>query len=382
VTGARVANLIPLYACTVFTGFTMAGAGMTKYQLTHEHEHRRRDLAIAAATFIASALVTLIFVVTEFTRGAWLIVVCIPLIVWALMRTSRRYAHEKRVLAEDTDAATNDAPLLRRHIVLVLVDTVDLATARAVQLARSLSTSAEIRAVHFVIDAARAREMARQWGQLGRWRLPLELVECPDRRIPRAATEMVAELADDGETEVTLVLPRRLYKGLANRLFHSNTADRIVAAVSTVPNVSATIAPFDVGGILRADRGVKPERASEDEGPVTSQHVEKRALAPASRNGTTRIADVVYRRRSRVEGRVHSIRVQPWSGIQVLECTLVDRTGAINVVFLGRNGIPGIDVGVYLTAEGMVGKHGGRLAIMNPLYEIRLSKSEGRPAVS
>jgi amino acid transporter len=382
VTGARVANLIPLYACTVFTGFTMAGAGMTKYHLTHDHEHRRRDLAIAAATFIASALVTLIFVVTEFTRGAWLIVVCIPLIVLALMRTSRRYAHEKKVLAEDTDEATNDTPVLRRHVVLVLVDTVDLATSRAVQLARSLSTSADIRAVHFVIDAARARDMARQWGQLGRWRLPLELIECPDRRIPRAATEMVAELADDGETEVTLVLPRRLYRGLANRLFHSNTADRIVAAVSSVPNVSATIAPFDVGGILRRDRHVKPILPRDHSRPAVDAPVEHSATRPASLTGRTPIADVVYRRRSLVAGRVHSIRVQPWSGVQVLECTLVDSTGAINVVFLGRGGIPGIDVGVYLTAEGMVGKHGGRLAIMNPLYEIRLSRSEGRPAVS
>src|SRR5580658_7344653 len=250
-TRARVADLIPLYACTVFTGFTMAGAGMTKYHLRHADAKRTRNLAVALATFVVSALVTLTFVVTEFTRGAWLVVVMIPLLVLMLTRTHHRYEDEKRVLAEDAAApSSDDAHILRNHIVLVLVDTLDLATARALQLARSLAISGEVRAVHFVIDAAHAEQVAAHWGQLGHQQLPLELVECPDRRLSRAATELAADLAADGQTEVTLVLPRRLYRGFANRVLHGNTADRIVAAVSTLPHVSATIAPFDVGGLL------------------------------------------------------------------------------------------------------------------------------------
>ena len=39
-------SLIPLYAIGVFTGFTMAGAGMVKYHLTHREDHWRRRLAI------------------------------------------------------------------------------------------------------------------------------------------------------------------------------------------------------------------------------------------------------------------------------------------------------------------------------------------------
>jgi amino acid transporter len=388
VTKANVANLIPLYACTVFTGFTMAGMGMTKYHLTHESPTRRRDLAIAAAAFVASLVVTGIFVVTEFTRGAWLVVVCIPLIVYVLTRTHRVYELEKQVLAEDTESAAGDAPVLRNHVVLVLVDTVDLATARAVQLARSLSSGSEVRAIHFAIDGARARSMARLWGEFGRWRIPLELVECPDRRLARAATEMVADLAADGQTEVTLVLPRRLYPGIANRLLHSNTADRIVAAVSRVPNASATIAPFDVGGMLRRRhlaqvRRRRPEPPAEDGTRRRRRErevPERDTMAPM--DGTTPIGELVYRKRSRIAGRVHALRVQPWSGVQVLECTLVDASGAVNVVFLGRNSVPGIEVGRSLVVEGMVGRHDGRLAIMNPLYEIMRSAEEGKPAVS
>lgn len=387
VTGAKVASLIPLYACTVFTGFTMAGAGMTKYHLNHKDApHHRRNITVSAATLVASFIVTLIFVVTEFTRGAWLIVVCIPLIVLFLTRTNRRYSEERQVLAEDSPFAATDAPVLRHHIVLVLVDTLDLATARAVQLARSLSASAEVRAVHFVLDKERAKRMARGWGELGRWRIPLELVDCPDRRLGRAATEMAAALAADGDTEVTLVLPRRLYKGLANRLLHSNTADRIVAAVSTVPNVSATVAPFDVADHLRRRKEAghrRPESRGRESGS------EGGGRRPAKRAGrivlvedTVPIGDLVYRQRSRIAGRVHSMRVQPWSGVSTLECTVVDGSGAVNIVFLGRRTIAGIEVGTQLQVEGMVGRHDGRLAIINPSYALLDTAAEEKPEVS
>jgi amino acid transporter len=390
VTSADVSSLIPLYACTVFTGFTMAGAGMTKYQLSHPEGRRRRDLPVAIAAFVASATVTLIFVITEFTRGAWLVVVCIPLIVVVLTRTHHRYEAEKQVLAEDSEAAGSDKPVLRSHVVLVLVDTVDLATARAVQMARSLAGPNEVRAVHFVTDVARARAMAKQWTQLGRWRLPLELVDCPDRRLARCATELVADLACGGDTEVTLVLPRRIYKGLLNRILHSNTADKIVSAVSTVQNVSATIAPFDVSGIVGRRTRLRREPAP-GAGEEVPAEVERagRVRAPedgyralAATEGTTPIGELVYRKRSRISGRIRSMRVQPWSGVQVLECSLVDSTGTVTVVFLGRSSVPGIDVGVQLLVEGMVGSHNRRLAIMNPTYEIIRSLVDDRPAVS
>ena len=53
-----------------------------------------------------------------------------------------------------------------------------------------------------------------------------------------------------------------------------------------------------------------------------------------------------------------------------LECTLVDPTGAITVVFLGRRQVPGIAVGTRLVLDGVVGEHHGNEAILNPSYEI------------
>ena len=67
-------------------------------------------------------------------------------------------------------------------------------------------------------------------------------------------------------------------------------------------------------------------------------------------------------------GRIHTVRVQPHGGVAGLECTLVDDTGGIALVFLGRQSIAGMKVGARLVAEGTVGEERGRLAILNPVY--------------
>jgi hypothetical protein len=84
----------------------------------------------------------------------------------------------------------------------------------------------------------------------------------------------------------------------------------------------------------------------------------------------TPAADVTWRTRAKVQGRVRSLRIQPWAGVATLEATLVDDTGGITVVFLGRRDVPGIHCGSRLVVEGMAGAHRGRLAILNPEYEL------------
>jgi hypothetical protein len=48
----------------------------------------------------------------------------------------------------------------------------------------------------------------------------------------------------------------------------------------------------------------------------------------------------------------------------------VDETGGIALVFLGRRSINGIKVGTRIAAEGTIGEERGRMAILNPAYEI------------
>lgn len=67
---------------------------------------------------------------------------------------------------------------------------------------------------------------------------------------------------------------------------------------------------------------------------------------------------------------MRSVRVQPWADVAALECTLVDSSGGITVVFLGRREVAGIQPGTLLRVEGVAGAHRGKLAMLNADYTI------------
>jgi amino acid transporter len=421
---ANVDGLVALYAIGVFTGFFMAGAGMVKHHLTAKGAHWRRSVAVNGFAAVLTGVVVLIFVFAKFLEGAWVVVVVGPLLYWGLIRLHREYVGEAEQLEVGAARAT-EAPILRRHVVVVLIDRLDMATARAIQYARTL-TPDDVRAVHFDIDDKVARELEEEWGRLGLSRLPLDVVDCPDRRLGRAAIELVADAVADGDTECTVLLPRRAFDAGWQRLLHDRTADKIGALVSQLSHVNATIVPYEVRGrwvergrryrreveksavaatalgstgareagwaddglsreeppaegrvptgigrerspaevAARSGRGARRERARE---AATSPA--DRALARRSA-GTRPIGEAKWRERTRVAGRVKSVRVQPRAGTSNLECVLSDGSGGILLVFQGRPRIPGIEPGARLVAEGMVGAWGRRLAILNPDYEL------------
>ena len=82
------------------------------------------------------------------------------------------------------------------------------------------------------------------------------------------------------------------------------------------------------------------------------------------------IGEVRWRTHARIEGRIRSLRVQPWANVATLECVVVDDTGGLLLVFLGRRRVAGVELGRRVIAEGMVGNQRGYLAMLNP--EIQL----------
>jgi amino acid transporter len=398
---AQLNGLVALYAIGVFTGFTMAGAGMVKHHLTARTGHWRRSVVINGFSAFLCFTVVLIFAIAKFTEGAWLIVVIGPLMYTGLIRMHRQYAREDEML-ETGVAEVSEAPVLRRHVVIVLVDRLDAATARALQYARTLAPD-ELRAVHFDIDTKVSRELEREWSRLGLARLPLDIIDCPDRRLGRAAIELVAEITLDGDTECTVLLPRRSYARVWERFLHDRTADKIAAVLGQVPHVSATIVPFAVGGGRIEERVRSYGRSVQQQARLgrDASRAKSEAAAGGARRGaegtgsgrrdgarrpgtvlaadetlaqragaTTPIGAVVPRQRARVAGRVKSVRVQPRAGTSNLECVLSDGTGSLLLVFQGRPKIAGIDPGARLVAEGVVGTWGRRTAMLNPFFEV------------
>jgi RecG-like helicase len=98
--------------------------------------------------------------------------------------------------------------------------------------------------------------------------------------------------------------------------------------------------------------------------------------ARAAPSDVTPVADATWRQHVKVAGRIRSVRVQTRVGVPTLECTLVDETGGITLVFLGRRKLAGITCGRHLVAEGTAGEHHGRLAILNPMYELLGDENE------
>jgi RecG-like helicase len=91
------------------------------------------------------------------------------------------------------------------------------------------------------------------------------------------------------------------------------------------------------------------------------------------------ISSVTWRSSVCVEGRVRSLRIQPWADVASLECTLVDETGGLTVVFLGRRHIAGVQPGTIMRVEGMAGSHHGKLALMNPEYSLVFTPHVEKP---
>ena len=363
--GSNVNRLVPFYAIGVFTAFSMAGFGMAKYHHTHKEPGWRHRLVINFSAGVLTTIVVVIFAIVKFTEGAWLIVIIFPLMVYLLIQLNRRYRMEAEVLENIGGRKAPDPPNYTRRTVLVLVDEFNLATIAALRYARGLRPT-ELRAVHFVIDTDRAKELRDAWLRADRG-IPLDLVDCPDRRLPRAAGELVAREAGEPGTHVTVVLPRRSYPALLGRLLHDQTADKIARVVSRIPRSAATILPFDVEARLEVLHERQTGRAAQ---PAKPEAKVAEHDGPAMRPGVTPIASLTGHGRATVEGRVHSLEIRPVDHSCVLACQVIDATGEITALFYGRTHIPGMEPGSMIQLRGRVGVKGTGTVMVNPAYEL------------
>src|SRR6201999_3500247 len=266
---ADVNNLVPLYAIGVFTAFSMAGFGMARYHSRHRTPGWRHRMIINFSAGVMTVIVVLIFAVVKFTEGAWVVLVLFASLVPARIRMNRGAAAETEVLETLTENQPPPPPHYSRRTVFVFVDSFDLATLAALRYARSMRPTS-LRAVHFVIDSARAEKLREEWTRANRG-VVLDFIDVPDRRLTTAAAELVGHEVEDPGAHVTVILPRRSYSAWFGRLLHDRTADKIDAVGSRIPRSAATIVPYDVQSRVRVlqERHVVPggESAAPDRTP-------------------------------------------------------------------------------------------------------------------
>jgi amino acid transporter len=388
---AQVNNLVPMYAIGVFTAFTMAGFGMAKYHRTHREQAWRRKFAINFSAGLLSLIVVVIFAVVKFTEGAWVVLLLFVILVPALMRLNAEYRAEAEVLETVSGEQPPPAPHYSRRVAFVFVDSFDLATLAALRYARSLRPT-QIRAVHFVIDSARAERLREKWTRADRG-VALDFIDCPDRRITKAATDLAEREVEDPGTHVTVILPRRSYSALLGRLLHDRTADKIAAAISRIPRSAATIVPYDVpsrvavlGARHAAGKASQPATAPAPSPTETGLSVRPLTLGPdvvtahsvpaQSGNGATRTTlgvaaiGTVTGGKVTVEGKVRVVEIRPVERNSVLAVEINDSTGNLTAMFYGRSHIPGVICGARVRFSGAARIRGGQPVMINPAYEL------------
>ncbi len=395
VVGSNVNKLVPFYALGVFTAFTMAGFGMARYFHRTRGRNWHYKFVINFAAGVTSLVVVLIFVVVKFSEGAWLVVVLFAVGVPVLIRLNRQYRIEATVLEGiGSRGKPPDPPTYSRRSVYVFIDDFDLATIAGLRYARSLRPTS-LRAVHFVIDNVQADKLRQDWMRANPG-IPLDFVDCPDRRIATAAANLVSAEAALPGVGVTAVLPRRSFAPIVGRLLHDRTADKMAAVISRIPHAAATIVPFDVRSRIESLAGRGPAAraaataampepaapaapAAPEQAPEAEQPVPDTIATPADsgsydrpppRRGVTPIGSLTRPGRATAEGRVHTVEIRPVEHNTVLACEVEDSTGQLTAMFYGRSNITGLRPGVKIRLRGQVGIREGRPVMINPAYEL------------
>jgi len=373
VTGGSVDALIPLYAIGVFTGFSMAGYGMTKYHLTQREQGWRRKLVINLSAGVMSTIVVGIFAVAKFTEGAWLIVVIFPILVFALMRIN----HEYRAEAEILEKFGTDRPSVTkypRHRVFAFVNAVDLAALEALRYGKGLGAD-ELIAVHFVIDATHSHQLQELWDHLA-LDTPLRLVDCPDRQLARAAQELITTTrTEDPDASVTVLLPRRSYGPVFGRLLHGHTADKVAKAVGRIPDAAATIVPYDVQSqVSAAFPNSFGQRITRELAGIEArilQRQDQQGAAPEHPETVIAVNNLVPQGSATIEGQVTQVEDVTKEHQTFRSIVLDDGSGKIRISFRPGHGGEDIQPGQRLRITGEAQRSGdGPLSMADPTYHV------------
>jgi galactitol-specific phosphotransferase system IIC component len=112
----NVFRLSPLYAVGVLLSFTLSQAGMVIHWRRHRESGWRMRGAMTALGATATLGVLIIFVITKFREGAWIVVLMIPLGVFLFLTIARHYEAVKQELSLNGDAASSP-----RHVAFVVI---------------------------------------------------------------------------------------------------------------------------------------------------------------------------------------------------------------------------------------------------------------------
>ena len=258
---ASVTALIPLYAIGVFLSFTLSQAGMSRRwwksgqlrpgeelkeqgsTLHHDPRWLLKTIVNAVGALI-TAVVTLIFAVTKFHDGAWVVIIIIPALVAAFYAVKRHYLAIARQLSLD-----DFGPPARvdRHRVILPISGVHRGVVAGLRYARALSE--DVTAVYVSTDQADAAAVQKKWGLWGAG-VRLVILSSPYRLLVEPIVAYIKEIAARRQPNevITVVVPQFVPRRTWHNLLHSQTAIMLRLALLFERGIVITSVPYQVGG--------------------------------------------------------------------------------------------------------------------------------------
>jgi amino acid transporter len=235
--------LIPLYAIGVFLAFTLSQAGMVRRSLRLRQAGWRRTLVISGMGTVATGTVVVIFAVTKFSQGAWIVLVVVPVLLAMFEVVKDHYARFARALEMEAWSAV--AP--RHHVAVVPVSGIHRGVANALTYALSVST--DVRALYIAEHAADGERMEQRWAEWDNG-VPLVVLESPYRSVVRPLLNYIREVDKEFEgvrgALVTVVLPEIVPSRWWQHLLHNNTALLIKGALLFLDGKIVVSVPYHV----------------------------------------------------------------------------------------------------------------------------------------
>jgi amino acid transporter len=250
---ASVTNMIPLYALGVFTSFTLSQSGMAKRHLRLREPRWRFGLFINGLGAVATAVVAVVIAVVKFSKGAWMVMVAVPILVFLLVRLNKTYEHEEEDLLLGVESAT--APRARRNFVAVVANRLDSKTLHALQYAMTIRPQ-QVRAVHLSDDPEESAAFQRAWEQ-GQIHVPLDRISCSPRERGRSMSSYLRSHAP-ADSVVTVVVPGPSRSTLWQRLRRGRTWSGLAGWTRDLEDVNLVVVREHGGpGHVRGSEGIR-----------------------------------------------------------------------------------------------------------------------------
>lgn len=256
---ASVSGLIPLYAIGVFLSFTLAQVGMARRwwkvgrlgpgeeirepgsTLRYEPGWRSR-MIINGFGAACTTVVALIFAVTKFREGAWIVLILIPLLVAIYTAIHRHYRQLASRLSLDDLA---EPPYITRHRVILPISGVHQGSLAALRYAQALSD--DVTAVHVCIEPADAEKVQQKWDLWGRG-VRLVILDSPYRLLIEPLLRYIEDLMRKRQPNeiITIVVPQFVARRRWHNVLHAQTATWLRLALLFKPGVVVTDVPYHV----------------------------------------------------------------------------------------------------------------------------------------